>query len=175
MELKQKLVRTAQDTALSKFQFPFGCEFHCCSADSTLVTGSCTKHESKDEEIVDGCLAQSGARWNSVNLAAVNKSNSTPLASEQKQNNSSVQNCLNAITSCGEETTVLSCLPQTQVAEVKLEANFVDDLGADSLDIVELVMAVEEEFGEENAQLFPLMCDSVGKKPAIVAAIILYF
>jgi acyl carrier protein len=30
--------------------------------------------------------------------------------------------------------------------EVKLEASFVDDLGADSLDVVELVMALEEEF-----------------------------
>ncbi|WP_027363568.1 acyl carrier protein [Desulfotruncus alcoholivorax] len=30
--------------------------------------------------------------------------------------------------------------------EVKLEASFVDDLGADSLDIVELIMALEEEF-----------------------------
>ncbi|MDI3538487.1 MAG: acyl carrier protein, partial [Bacillota bacterium] len=29
------------------------------------------------------------------------------------------------------------------------EASFVDDLGADSLDIVELVMALEEEFGIE--------------------------
>ena len=29
------------------------------------------------------------------------------------------------------------------------EANFVDDLGADSLDTVELVMAFEEEFGSE--------------------------
>ncbi len=29
---------------------------------------------------------------------------------------------------------------------VTLEASFVDDLGADSLDIVELVMALEEEF-----------------------------
>jgi acyl carrier protein len=29
---------------------------------------------------------------------------------------------------------------------VKSEAKFVDDLGADSLDIVELVMALEEEF-----------------------------
>jgi acyl carrier protein len=28
-------------------------------------------------------------------------------------------------------------------------ANFIDDLGADSLDIVELVMAFEEEFGVE--------------------------
>jgi len=32
---------------------------------------------------------------------------------------------------------------------VKNEASFVDDLGADSLDTVELVMALEEEFGTE--------------------------
>ena len=30
--------------------------------------------------------------------------------------------------------------------DVKLESNFIDDLGADSLDTVELVMAFEEEF-----------------------------
>ncbi|MBU1320372.1 MAG: acyl carrier protein [candidate division Zixibacteria bacterium] len=33
--------------------------------------------------------------------------------------------------------------------QVTLEASFVDDLGADSLDTVELVMALEEEFGIE--------------------------
>ncbi len=33
--------------------------------------------------------------------------------------------------------------------EVTLEASFVDDLGADSLDTVELVMQLEEEFGTE--------------------------
>ena len=33
--------------------------------------------------------------------------------------------------------------------EVKSAATFVDDLGADSLDVVELVMALEEEFGIE--------------------------
>jgi acyl carrier protein len=33
--------------------------------------------------------------------------------------------------------------------EVKPEAAFIDDLGADSLDVVELVMALEEEFGLE--------------------------
>lgn len=32
---------------------------------------------------------------------------------------------------------------------VKPEASFIDDLGADSLDIVELVMAMEEEFDME--------------------------
>ncbi|OIP14349.1 MAG: acyl carrier protein [Betaproteobacteria bacterium CG2_30_59_46] len=33
--------------------------------------------------------------------------------------------------------------------EVKIESSFVDDLGADSLDTVELVMALEEEFNCE--------------------------
>ena len=32
---------------------------------------------------------------------------------------------------------------------VTLEASFIDDLGADSLDIVELIMALEEEFDIE--------------------------
>jgi acyl carrier protein len=34
-------------------------------------------------------------------------------------------------------------------AEVVPDAKFIDDLGADSLDTVELVMALEEEFGVE--------------------------
>lgn len=33
--------------------------------------------------------------------------------------------------------------------EIKPESSFIDDLGADSLDIVELVMAMEEEFEVE--------------------------
>ena len=36
-----------------------------------------------------------------------------------------------------------------EIEEVVPEASFVDDLGADSLDTVELVMALEEEFGCE--------------------------
>ena len=36
-------------------------------------------------------------------------------------------------------------------SEVTPEAVFVDDLGADSLDLVELIMAMEEEFGFEIA------------------------
>jgi acyl carrier protein len=36
-------------------------------------------------------------------------------------------------------------------AEVTAEASFIDDLGADSLDTVELVMAFEEEFALEIA------------------------
>lgn len=40
---------------------------------------------------------------------------------------------------------------QLQVSEsaVTLEASFIDDLGADSLDLVELIMALEEEFDIE--------------------------
>lgn len=34
-------------------------------------------------------------------------------------------------------------------ADVKPEASFIDDLGADSLDTVQLIMALEEEFGVE--------------------------
>ncbi len=33
--------------------------------------------------------------------------------------------------------------------EIKPESSFIDDLGADSLDTVEVVMALEEEFGTE--------------------------
>ncbi len=34
-------------------------------------------------------------------------------------------------------------------SDVNLESSFIDDLGADSLDIVELIMALEEEFDIE--------------------------
>ncbi len=37
--------------------------------------------------------------------------------------------------------------------EVVPSANFVDDLGADSLDLVELVMSLEEEFSEEGQKV----------------------
>ncbi len=42
-------------------------------------------------------------------------------------------------------------IEQLGVAEtaVTMEASFIDDLGADSLDIVELIMALEEEFDTE--------------------------
>jgi len=37
--------------------------------------------------------------------------------------------------------------------EVNPEANFVDDLGADSLDLVELIMAIEEEFSDQGQKI----------------------
>ncbi len=36
-----------------------------------------------------------------------------------------------------------------EAEDVTMEASFIDDLGADSLDIVELIMALEEEFNLE--------------------------
>ncbi|MDD5217335.1 MAG: acyl carrier protein [Candidatus Omnitrophica bacterium] len=49
--------------------------------------------------------------------------------------------------------------------EVTPEASFVDDLGADSLDTVELVMALEEEFGieipDEDAEKIQTVGDAI--------------
>lgn len=36
-----------------------------------------------------------------------------------------------------------------EAEKVVMEASFIDDLGADSLDLVELIMALEEEFEQE--------------------------
>ncbi len=54
--------------------------------------------------------------------------------------------------------------------EVSKESSFVDDLGADSLDTVELVMALEEEFGceipdeeAENIQTVQQAIDYINK------------
>jgi acyl carrier protein len=50
--------------------------------------------------------------------------------------------------------------------EVKSESSFIEDLGADSLDIVELVMALEEEFNieisDEDAEKIRTVKDVVG-------------
>lgn len=50
-------------------------------------------------------------------------------------------------------------------ADVTMEASFIDDLGADSLDIVELVMALEESFGvsipDEDAEGIKTVGDAV--------------
>jgi acyl carrier protein len=50
-------------------------------------------------------------------------------------------------------------------AEVTTEASFVDDLGADSLDTLELVMALEEEFGieipDEDAEKILTVSDAI--------------
>lgn len=50
-------------------------------------------------------------------------------------------------------------------AEVTLEASFVDDLNADSLDLVELIMSLEENFGtdisDEDAERIRTVGDAV--------------
>jgi len=47
--------------------------------------------------------------------------------------------------------------------QVTPEASFIDDLGADSLDTVELIMAFEEEFGSEIPDEDAEKLTSVGK------------
>jgi len=47
--------------------------------------------------------------------------------------------------------------------QVTPEASFIDDLGADSLDTVELIMAFEEEFGAEIPDEEAEKLTSVGK------------
>ena len=50
-----------------------------------------------------------------------------------------------------------------EAERIKPEASFIEDLGADSLDIVELVMAMEEEFGidipDEDAEKIKTVAD----------------
>jgi acyl carrier protein len=57
--------------------------------------------------------------------------------------------------------------------EVTLEASITDDLGADSLDQVELVMAFETEFGvdipDEEAEKIKTVGDAVQKIDAVAA------
>ncbi|PIU18410.1 MAG: acyl carrier protein [Elusimicrobia bacterium CG08_land_8_20_14_0_20_44_26] len=52
---------------------------------------------------------------------------------------------------------------RVEVNKVTPEANFINDLGADSLDQVELVMALEDEFGLEIADDEAQKLDTVGK------------
>jgi len=52
-----------------------------------------------------------------------------------------------------------------EASEVKEDSKFVEDLGADSLDVVELVMALEEKFGieipDEDAEKIVTVADAV--------------
>ena len=51
------------------------------------------------------------------------------------------------------------------IAKITEDASFVNDLGADSLDTIELVMALEEEFGFEitdnDAEKITTVCDAI--------------
>jgi acyl carrier protein len=61
--------------------------------------------------------------------------------------------------------TIISEQLGVKIEEVKPESNFIDDLGADSLDTVELVMAFEEEFGveipDEDAEKLKTVGDAI--------------
>ena len=52
-----------------------------------------------------------------------------------------------------------------EAADIKMDSKFIDDLGADSLDVVELVMTFEEEFdipiGDEVAGAMSTVQDAV--------------
>jgi acyl carrier protein len=52
-----------------------------------------------------------------------------------------------------------------EISEIPLESSFMEDLGADSLDVVELVMAMEEEFKieipDEDAEKIKTVKDAV--------------
>ena len=52
-----------------------------------------------------------------------------------------------------EEKVIQLVMEQLDVTreQCKLEASFIDDLGADSLDLVEMIMEMEEKFGVEIA------------------------
>ncbi|MCC3528897.1 MAG: acyl carrier protein [Microcoleus sp. PH2017_22_RUC_O_B] len=63
---------------------------------------------------------------------------------------------------------------EVDASEVTLNANFANDLGADSLDAVELVMALEEEFDieipdevAENIETVQQAIDCIYKKVAV--------
>lgn len=55
--------------------------------------------------------------------------------------------------------------------QIKSEASFIDDLGADSLDTVELIMAFEEEFKDELQDEIP---ESDAEKLQTVGDVITY-
>lgn len=48
------------------------------------------------------------------------------------------------------------------------ESNYIDDLGADSLDVVELVMAAEEEFGIEVSDDEAEVCETIAKSVDLI-------
>jgi acyl carrier protein len=52
---------------------------------------------------------------------------------------------------------------EVEEEQVKLEADFANDLGADSLDLVELIMALEEEFDIEVSDEEAEQLDTVEK------------
>jgi acyl carrier protein len=61
--------------------------------------------------------------------------------------------------------TLVTSVCSHRIENFKPESRFVEDLGMDSLDVVEFIMAVEEEFGidlpDEEAEKLPAVADMV--------------
>ena len=59
--------------------------------------------------------------------------------------------------------TILSQQFEVSVGSIGEDTNIVDDLGADSLDVVELIMSVEDEFGVTISDEEAVELSTVGK------------
>tara|TARA_B110000196_G_C21065688_1_gene624734 strand:- start:648 stop:911 length:264 start_codon:yes stop_codon:yes gene_type:complete len=55
--------------------------------------------------------------------------------------------------------------------DVSMEASFIDDLNADSLDLVELIMSIEEEFSPENGNQIEISDDDAEKIRSVKDAV----
>jgi acyl carrier protein len=55
--------------------------------------------------------------------------------------------------------------------DVSMEASFIDDLNADSLDLVELIMSIEEEFSAENGNQIEISDDDAEKIRSVKDAV----
>ncbi len=64
------------------------------------------------------------------------------------------------------QTIIVDKLPNTELEQVRPESRFVEDLGASSIDVVELMMGIEDEFeldeiSEEDAETITTVQDVV--------------
>ncbi|MDG1990265.1 MAG: acyl carrier protein [Dehalococcoidia bacterium] len=56
-------------------------------------------------------------------------------------------------------------------SDVSMEASFIDDLNADSLDLVELIMSMEEEFSPEGGEQIEISDDDAEKIRSVKDAV----
>lgn len=70
---------------------------------------------------------------------------------------------------------IISEVLNTEEEEITMETTFVDDLGADSLDVFQIIMGIEEEFdieiGNEDAEKIVTVGDAVEAIKNAVAAL----
>lgn len=70
---------------------------------------------------------------------------------------------------------IISEVLNTEEDEITMESTFVDDLGADSLDVFQIIMGIEEEFdieiGNEDAEKIATVGDAVEAIKNAVAAL----